>query len=42
MTNTGHSYRRPALRVLTLLFLLFGVLQFVVMWVSFLEPIANR
>ena len=24
------------------LFLLFGVLQFVVMWVSFLEPIANR
>jgi hypothetical protein len=28
MTNTGHSYRRPALRVLTLLFLLFGVFVF--------------
>jgi hypothetical protein len=27
MTNTGHSYR-PALRVLTLLFLLFGVFVF--------------
>jgi hypothetical protein len=25
---TGHSYRRPALRVLTLLFLLFGVFVF--------------
>jgi len=28
LTNTGHSYRRPALRVLTLLFLLFGVFVF--------------
>ena len=25
---TGHSYRRPALRVFTLLFLLFGVFVF--------------
>ena len=26
--STGHSYRRPALRVLTLLVLLFGVFVF--------------
>jgi hypothetical protein len=28
MPITGHSLRRPALRVLTLLFLLFGVFVF--------------
>ena len=28
MSMTGHSYRRPALRVLTLLVLLFGVFVF--------------
>jgi hypothetical protein len=28
MPTTGHPYRQPALRVLTLLFLLFGVFVF--------------
>lgn len=28
MSVTGHSYRRPALRVLTLLFLLCGIFVF--------------
>jgi hypothetical protein len=28
MPTTGHLYRQPALRVLTLLFLLFGVFVF--------------
>ncbi len=28
MPITGHSYRQPVLRVLTLLFLLFGVFVF--------------